>query len=204
MVYAYIRVSTDKQTVENQRYEIETFCRQQSLSIDDWFEETISGTIPWESRSLGRLVHEMSPKDLLICTELSRVGRSLFMILDMLNHCLSRGIRVWTIKDGYRLGDDITSKVLAFAFGLSAEIERNLISSRTREALARRRAKGLPLGRPIGAQPTSKIHAHKTLILQLLERKVPIQVIAKRLCVHRQTVLRYLRANAIEYPQKHA
>lgn len=200
MNYAYIRVSTDKQTVENQRYEIEIFCQQQGIIIDVWLEETISGTTPWEQRSLGQIIRKMSAGDLLICTELSRLGRSLFMILDVLNYCLSNEIRLWTIKDNYRLGDDISSKVLAFAFGLSAEIERNLISMRTREALARRRANGLRLGRPIGLSPLSKVDAKKGLIQELLHRGHSIQRIAKRLSVHRQTLTRYLRRQNIPYP----
>lgn len=204
MIYAYIRVSTDKQTVKNQRYEIKTFCERNDIKINVWFEETVSGTTPWGCRSLGRLIRKMLPGDLLICTELSRLGRSLFMILDILNQCLLREIHVWTVKDSYRLGDDISSKVLAFAFGISAEIERNLISSRTREALARRRANGHSLGRPIGYKPSSKIKHYDRLIHHLVAQNVPIQRIAKRLCVHRQTVLRYLRENAIQYPQKHA
>ena len=84
----------------------------------------------------------MKKGDILICSELSRLGRNLLMIMGILNECMNRDIQVWTIKDNYRLGSDISSKVLAFAFGLSAEIERNLISQRTKEALARKRAEG--------------------------------------------------------------
>ena len=157
MVYGYIRVSSDKQTVENQRYEINAFCRKESLEIGDWIEETISGTKNYDKRRLVRLLKRVKKDDIIICSELSRLGRSLFMIMEILNICMTRECRVWTIKDGYRLGDDIQSKVLAFAFGLSAEIERNLISQRTKEALARKKAAGVSLGR----RPGSKNHDHK-------------------------------------------
>ena len=130
MNYGYIRVSTDKQTVENQRHEINCFCQQQGLSIDGWIEETISGTKGVDKRKLGRLLRKVQAGDLIICAELSRLGRNLFMIMQILSICMGKECRVWTVKDGYRLGDDIQSKVLAFAFGLSAEIERNLISAR--------------------------------------------------------------------------
>lgn len=138
MNYGYIRVSTDKQTVENQRFEINTFCQKQNLQIDGWIEETISGTKNFDKRKLGDLLKTVQKGDLIICAELSRLGRNLFMIMEILHICMNKECKVWTIKDNYRLGDDIQSKVLAFAFGLSAEIERNLISQRTKEALALR------------------------------------------------------------------
>ncbi len=192
MVYGYIRVSTDKQNVENQRFEIQRFCDAQNLRIDYWIEETISGTIPWEKRALGKLLRRTHGDDLLLCSELSRLGRSLFMILDVLNHCLRRKVRVWTIKDNYRLCDDITSKVLAFALGLSAEIERNLISQRTREALARRRALGQLLGRPRGSQLSLKLRVHDTVIRRHLQRGSSISQLARKLRVSRQTLVRYI------------
>ena len=150
MIYGYIRVSSDRQTVENQRFEINKFCEYNKLVIDGWIEETISGTKAYNKRELGKLLKRVQKDDLIICAELSRLGRNLFMIMEILNICMTKECRVWTIKDNYRLGDDIQSKVLAFAFGLSAEIERNLISQRTKEALARKKAEGVILGRPKG------------------------------------------------------
>ncbi len=192
MIYGYIRVSTDKQTVENQRYEIKCFCERNSLTVDRWIEETISGTIAWERRALGKVIKRMKPDDLLLCSELSRLGRSLFMILDVLNHCQKNKICVWTIKDNYRLGDDIQSKVLAFALGLSAEIERNLISQRTREALARRRALGQHLGRPIGMGSYYKLHHCQALLRKYLREHRSISAISRKLRVSRGTIRRYL------------
>ena len=124
MIYGYIRVSSDKQTVENQRFEINNFCERNELVIDDWIEETISGTKNYTKRQLGRLLRKVCKEDIIICSELSRLGRNLFMIMEILNICMAKECKVWTIKDNYRLGEDIQSKVLAFAFGLSAEIER--------------------------------------------------------------------------------
>lgn len=150
MTYGYIRVSSDKQTVENQRFEINNFCGRRQIAVEDWIEETISGTKNYDKRQLGRLLKRVRKDDIIICSELSRLGRNLFMTMEILNICMTKECRVWTIKDNYRLGDDIQSKVLAFAFGLSAEIERNLISQRTKEALARKKAEGVILGRPKG------------------------------------------------------
>ena len=167
MIYGYIRVSSDKQTVENQRFEINKFCKRNKLVIDGWIEETISGTKAYNKRELGKLLKRVQKDDLIICAELSRLGRNLFMIMEILNICMTKECRVWTIKDNYRLGDDIQSKVLAFAFGLSAEIERNLISQRTKEALARKKAEGVTLGRPKGrksAPEKYKLHGKETVL----------------------------------------
>ena len=152
MIYGYIRVNTDKQTIENQRYEISKFCKSEKIKITKWIEKKISGTKAPEKRQLGNLLKLVSEGDIIICSELSRLGRSFFMIMSILADCMERGIKIWTIKDNYRLGDDIQSKVLAFAFGLSAEIERNLISQRTKEALARCKADGKVLGRRPGVR----------------------------------------------------
>ena len=113
MVYGYIRVSTDKQTVENQRYEINAFAVKEKIEISAWFEETISGCKDYETRKLGKLLSKMKPGDIMICTELSRLGRSLFMIMSILNLCMKQNVRVWTIKDNYRLGEDIASVVIS-------------------------------------------------------------------------------------------
>ena len=150
MIYGYIRVSSDKQTVENQRFEINKFCERQNIMINDWIEETISGTKNYNTRELGNILKKVHKDDSIICSELSRLGKNLFMIMEIRNICITKECKVWTIKDNYRLGEDIQSKVLAFAFGLSAEIERNLISQRTKEALAKRKAEGVILGRPKG------------------------------------------------------
>ena len=205
MVYGYIRVSTDKQTVENQRFEILAFVQREGLRIDRWIEETISGTKAIEKRKLGSLLEALQTDDLLICAELSRLGRSLFMILEVLNLCMEKNVRVWTIKDNYRLGDDISSKVLAFAFGLSAEIERNLISQRTKEALARKKAEGQPLGRPKGHRNlklNGKCLASHSIILKMLDEGRTIPSIAKHIRIARGTLYRYLAYTSIRHPTK--
>jgi DNA invertase Pin-like site-specific DNA recombinase len=196
MIYGYIRVSTDKQTLENQRYEISEFCKKQEITVDKWIEETISGTKEVENRKLGKLLNRMKKEDVLICSELSRLGRSLLMIMGILNQCMQNEVQVWTIKDNYRLGNDISSKVLAFAFGLSAEIERNLISQRTKEALARKKAEGVILGRPIGRKSTkTKLSGKENKIRELLNKKVSYSAISRILNVHRLTVTNFIRDN---------
>ena len=194
MIYGYIRVSSDKQTVENQRYEINQFCERQEMVINRWIEETISGKKKVEDRKLGKLLKRMKKGDILICSELSRLGRNLLMIMGVLNECMNRDIQVWTIKDNYRLGSDINSKVLAFAFGLSAEIERNLISQRTKEALARKKAEGVILGRPKGSKSKKvKLTGQEKKIKELLDKKVSYSAIGRILGVHRLTVSTFVK-----------
>ena len=193
MIYGYIRVSSDKQTVENQRFEIENFCRQENIKIGGWISETISGTKNYNKRELGKLLRQVKPGDLIICSEISRLGRSLFMIMEILNLCMTKDCRVWTVKDGYRLGDDIQSKVLAFAFGLAAEIERKLISDRTKSSLANIKASGKKLGRPLTAESKKlKLSKNTKKIKNLLAKGISKSQIARILGVQRSTLRRFI------------
>jgi DNA invertase Pin-like site-specific DNA recombinase len=193
MIYGYIRVSTDRQTVENQRFEIQRFCKKEKLAIEKWIEEKISGTRDPGKRRLGTLLATVQQGDLIICSELSRLGRSFFMIMSILSDCMARGVKIWTIKENYRLGDDIQSKVLAFAFGLSAEIERNLISQRTKEALARCKAEGKVLGRRPGRAVKVKLTGHEKEIRKMLREGKNNVEIGRRFGVHRQTVRIFIK-----------
>ena len=196
MIYGYIRVSTDKQTVENQRFEVNNFCEREKIIIDRWIEETISGTKEIEKRQLGKLLKKLKKGDILICAELSRLGRSLLMIMSILHHCMKNEIQVWTIKDNFRLGKDIQSQVLAFAFGLSAQIERDLISMRTKEALARKKAEGVILGRPRGTKNTvKKLTGMEKRIKSLLDAGISYAAIGRMLGVHRLTVSKFVLDN---------
>ena len=200
MVYGYIRMSSDKQTVENQRFEISKFCERQDIVINDWIEETISGTKNYTKRQLGNLLKKVSNGDIIICSELSRLGRNLFMIMEILNICMTKECRVWTIKDNYRLGDDIQSKVLAFAFGLSAEIERNLISQRTKEALARKKAEGVALGRRKGCKTSPdkyKLSGKEALISRMMKSGKSHRKIAKICKVDRNTLARFIKLKGL-------
>ena len=196
MIYGYIRVSSDKQTVENQRFEIKRFAKFNNFKIDGWIEETISGSKNYDKRKLGLLLNNIKKGDIIICSELSRLGRNLFMIMEILNICMNKECNVWTIKDGYRLGDDIQSKILAFAFGLSAEIERNLISQRTKEALIRKKAEGVVLGRPLGRKSNHlKLSGKEEKILKLRLNGVSISEIARIYKVNRNTVSHFIKCN---------
>lgn len=195
MIYAYIRVSTEKQTVENQRFEINEFLKKENLKVDCWIEETVSGRTDFSKRELGRFLQMIKKDDLIVTTEISRLGRSLFMIMEILQIAMKNECKIWTIKDNFRLGNDIQSKVLAFAFGISAEIERNLISQRTKEALARRRAEGTILGRRTGSKNSKHIlDEHTDEIIKMLEAGYSQKRIAEILNVHRNTIWKWIKA----------
>jgi len=201
MIYGYVRVSTDKQVLDNQKFEITKYCESHNLHVDIWIEEHISGTKDYEKRRLGLLIKRLKKDDILLCSELSRLGRSLFMIMDILNICMRKGTKVWTIKENYRLGDDIKSKVLAFAFGLSAEIERNLISQRTKESLLRLKAEGKVLGRPKGSKNhQSAVFGQEDFIKGKIEQGMKMKEIAKRIHIHPNTLTKYAK---IYCPQKY-
>lgn len=189
----YIRVSSNKQTLEHQRFEIENFALKEGISIDNWIEEKISTRKALKSRKLGALLEDLQENDVLISCEISRLGRSLLEVMRILETCLNKNCQVWTIKENYRLGNDIQSKVLAFAFGLAAEIERKLISDRTKSSLANIRANGKKLGRPLSAQSKKlKLSKNSKKIQKLLEKRLSKSQIARILGVNRGTLRRYL------------
>lgn len=195
MIYAYIRVSTAEQSGSSQQYEIRHWAEKEGISIGKWETESVSGTLPPERRKLGRILRRMKPDDLLVCTEISRLGRNMLMIMSILNDCAARGIRIHTIKDHFDLNNNINSKIIAFAFALAAEIERNLISQRTKEALADRRAAGITLGRPRGkCKNREAVMQDLPRIRQRIAAGESYPSIALDYGVHRNTLVKYLKS----------
>ena len=196
-VIGYIRVSSNKQTCEHQHFEITQFAKRNKIKIDRWVEETISSRKPLHVRKLGKLLNELNPQDILISCEISRLGRSMLEVMRILEWCLNKDCQVWTIKENYRLGNDIQSKVMAFAFGLSAEIERNLISQRTKASLDNLRARGYKLGRPFGPNADKlKIKENRIILRKMLDSGLSISSIARNFQVQRDTIRRFMRRMA--------
>ena len=192
-VIGYIRVSSTKQSCEHQHYEIEQYAKQNNITVDIWIEETISSRKPLNKRKLGELLNSLHPNDILIAAEISRLGRSLLEVMHILEYCLNKNCQVWTLKENYRLGNDIQSKVMAFAFGLSAEIERNLISQRTKASLESVRATGKRLGRPFAAQSKKlKLSKNTKKIKTWLESGLTRYRIAKMMSVTPATVSNFI------------
>lgn len=189
----YIRVSSSKQTFQHQKYEITNFALKNGIKIDKWIEETISSRKALDKRKLSEVLSNLQENDRLITCEISRLGRSLLEVMMILQTCLNKNCQVWTLKENYRLGNDIQSKVMAFAFGLAAEIERQLISQRTKSSLANIKANGKKLGRPLNSKTKKlKLSKNQKRIQKLLEKGVSKSQIAKIFGVQRSTLRQYL------------
>ena len=192
-IIGYIRVSSNKQSLEHQEFEIKKFSKSQNIKVDRWVEEKISSRKPLNKRQLGQLLKGLKERDILITSEISRLGRSLLEVMHILETCLNKNCQVWTIKENYRLGNDIQSKVMAFAFGISAEIERQLISERTKAALENVKASGKKLGRPFSAQSKKlKLSKNTKRIKDLLDKGVSKYKISRIMDVQPITVNRFI------------
>lgn len=188
-VVVYLRVSTDKQECANQRFEITNWCKKRGIEPTQWVEDVMSGTTDVRDRKIGPVLDILEKGDTLIVAEISRISRSLLHVMEILKKCLEAGISIYAVKEGFVLEDNIQSKVLAFAFGMAAEIERSMISMRTKEGLARRKSEGVTLGRPIGAgDGVCKLDGKEEEIRLLLGKKMSYSAIGRLLGAHRLTV----------------
>lgn len=195
MIVAYLRVSTEKQHLKNQQDEIRRFAQSRGFTIDRWVTETVSGRKNERDRKLGVLMRRLRPGDTLVVTELSRLSRTLTEIMSIMGLCLRRQIVLYSTKDGYAFDDSINSKVLCFAFGLVAEIERNLISMRTREALALRKAEGVVLGRRKGSYTKFNVLTeNRQHVIRMLHQDKSVTDICKRFDLSRDTFDKFRRS----------
>ncbi len=193
MIYGYVRVSCVKQTIEHQEFEIKEYAAKNGIHIDNWVEETISSRKSLKQRKLGQLLDNLHDGDIIIACEISRLGRSLLEVMGILQICLTKNCQVITLKENYHLGNDIQSQVLAFAFGLSAQIERNLISQRTKMSLDNLKASGKRLGRPFGAEAKKlKLSKNAKKIKELLDKNIPKAQIARLMGVQKMTLRRFI------------
>lgn len=194
MIYGYLRVSSDEQDVNSQKQGVEQFAKDRSWNIDKYItDEGVSGGKDPDKRNLGPLLQLLKKDDVIICSEISRLGRDLYMVMDILHYCMEKGCIIYTVKDKFVLGDDIQSKVLAFAFGLSAEIERQMIRQRTKEGLRLRMKLGVLVGRPIGRLSENvKLDAVKDKVIEQYNWGVPLRRLAENFNVDRNTISRTL------------
>lgn len=214
MIYGYLRVSSDAQDVNSQKQGVDGFARAKGWTIEKYIsDEGISGGVNPDKRKLGPMLKKLQKGDIVICSEISRLGRDLYMIMDVLHFCMKKEVIIYTVKDRFVLGDDIQSKVLAFAFGLSAEIERQMIRQRTLEGLRLRRKMGVLVGRPPGKQNSRehpKLGKYKDRIIEIYQEGTSMNQIGRIFGVDRGTVHRYLvkwgvwKVDPHHYNPKHA
>ena len=193
MNYVYLRVSSLQQDEEMQRVGVDNLAKTKGLTIHKYVIDKVSGAKEPDERNLGKLLKKVKKGDIIIVSEISRLGRKLFMIIEIMKLLLEKGVKLYSVKDNFELADNIQSKVLIFAFGLSSEIERNLIAARTREALNRLKMSGRKLGRPLGSKSSySKLDSHKTRLINDYHRGYSKTYLAKRYKVSIKTVRKYI------------
>jgi DNA invertase Pin-like site-specific DNA recombinase len=175
----YLRVSTLSQEVEKNKADILKLANEKDLGRVEFIEEKISGKVSWKQRKIAEILDGLQKGDSIVVSELSRLGRSMLEIMEILSIALQRGVFIFAVKGNWTLDDSIQSKVVAMAFSMAAEIERELISQRTTEALRHRKALGLPMGRPKGPGK-SKLDQYKPEIEALLKNGSSGRFIAKR------------------------
>lgn len=193
---AYLRVSTQKQNLEKNKADILRLANDKKLGHVEWVEEKASGRVAWRKRELGRLLEELEMGDNLIVSELSRLGRSMLQCMEILSIATDRGVHVYAVKGNWQLDDSLQSKILAMAFTMAAEIERDLISQRTKEALAARKRSGKPIGRPKGSGK-SKLDEHRSEIERLLAEGSTQKYIANRFDTTETNLSRWLKKHGL-------
>ena len=194
MVIAYIRVGAMKQHLEEQKDTIKKYASGKGYAIDKWVTEVTAEKIKDNERPLDLVIGRMQKNDLLIISDISRLGRTFSDVMAVLGACMEKGIHLHSIKDRYLLDSDFDTQVMAKVFYKAADIEHRLMSTRTKEALAHRKVKGAPVGRPKGSDAKqSYLDANREELINMLERGETVQTICKYFNVSRNTYYQFRR-----------
>jgi DNA invertase Pin-like site-specific DNA recombinase len=191
-IIAYLRVSTSRQDLEKNKNDILRLANEKKLGVVDFVEEKVSGTVKWKKRKIGEIIETLSRGDIIIVSELSRLGRSMLECMEILSISIDKGIMIYSVKGNWNLDNTIQSKIIAMAFSMAAEIERELISQRTKEALRARKEAGVKLGRPKGSW-SSKLDKHKKEIMKLLESGSTKRYIANKFKTSEQNLYKWIK-----------
>lgn len=200
MIIGYLRISTNKQDLNNQKLEILEYCRKQDLKVDEFIETEISSRKTIKQRRIHELLEKLKKDDVLIVSELSRLGRSVGQVVTFVDTILQNQIRLIAIKEGIDLNGkrDMQSKITITMFSLFAELERDLISERTKQGLQAARAKGKLLGRPKGSVGNTKLDGKERFIQEELKYKVSKSAIARKLGVSRGCLINFIKSRKLE------
>jgi DNA invertase Pin-like site-specific DNA recombinase len=193
---AYLRVSTLDQDLEKNKSDILHLANDKNLGKVEFVQEKVSGKIPWKQRKIAPLLEELKKGDTILLSEFSRLGRSMLECMEIISIAVERGIKIYTVKGSWQLDDTIQSKVMAMVFSMAAEIERDLISKRTKEALLSKKLSGVRLGRPKGAGK-SKLDVFRPEIEALLNNGATQKFIAKKYNATEATISNWIKKNHI-------
>ncbi|MBW2202116.1 MAG: recombinase family protein [Deltaproteobacteria bacterium] len=193
---AYLRVSTTDQDLEKNKADILHLANEKGLGQVKWVEETVSGRVSWRKRAIANVIDELHTGDNLLVSELSRLGRSMLECMEILSVASQQGVHIYAVKGNWQLDDSIQSKIVAMAFAMASEIERDLISQRTKEALAAKKRAGVKLGRPKGVGK-SKLDKHRPEIEALLANGSTQKFIAGRFGTTEANLSRWLKKHGL-------
>lgn len=203
-VIAYLRVSTSKQENDNQKFGFENYCKKNDLVITEWMEEKVSGTTKIKDRELGGLMDTLEKGDVIIFSEFSRIGRSVYSVFGSLQSCIEKGVIICTIKENFRLTNDIHGRIMGVMLSLIADIERSLLASRVKETYQRKKREAEDKGKKVkwGREKGSRVspdkrllYSHKDHIREMLRNNVPPSVMAHEVGTNRMTLYRFLKEN---------
>lgn len=194
---AYLRVSTTDQDIEKNKNDILKLANEKDLGKVHFVEEKISGTVSWKKRKIYGIFQGMKTGDNLLVSELSRLGRSMLEIMEILSLSTQKGINIYAVKGNWCLDDSLQSKIMAMAFSIASEIERDLISQRTKEALRVKKEQGIKLGRPKGSGK-SKLDKYRPEIESLLANGSTQKFIAERYTTTETNLHRWLKKHGIK------
>ena len=195
--FAYLRVSTDSQDVKNQKFGVLDYSHTQNITPLKFIEDTMSGTTPWRERSIGNLLENGKTGDIIIVAEVSRLGRTILQVLEILEVAAQKGISVHIAKSRMIMDGSMQSTITATILGLVAQLEREFISSRTKEALQKRKMDGMILGRPKGQSDLLKLDAFRDEITGYLKKGINKRAIAKLIECSPSTLYQWLKRRHI-------
>jgi DNA invertase Pin-like site-specific DNA recombinase len=197
-IYAYLRVSTDAQDVANQKHGVVEYAKARGMENLVFIEDTISGRICWRERKIGEMLEQCRPGDSVLFAEISRMAHSTRMVLEILQFCSERQITVHIAKQNMVLDMSLNSRITATVLGLAAEIEREMISLRTKEALSKRKAEGMHLGRPFGAKVKSKLDDKREQIQEYLNKGINKRDISRLVDCTPPTLYAFMKKHNME------
>lgn len=196
MNYCYLRISTSLQDEQNQRQGVENKAKQLGIKIDKYIIDKVSGTKEPSERNLGRLLRKMKKNDIIIVSEISRLARRLMMLFRIVEIIQKKEVKLYSVKENFALDNSIQSTVIVFAFGLASSIERDMITLRTKEALAYKKAQGVKLGRPVGSKTKNhKLNPYKDKIIKLYNKGWSKSKLARKFKVCNKTMRKYIKEN---------